>query len=91
MNQIIASVFFKKHGSYNLFHIIFPTIFQLFPSLGGYMLKNTEDIIFLKISFPIIPMGAIRYSCTIRLVPTYILPAKGIRLLGKIQPDNFAT
>jgi len=55
------------------------------------MLKNTEDIIFLKISFPIIPMGAIRYSCTIRLVPTYILPAKGIRLLGKIQPDNFAT
>jgi len=36
------------------------------------MLKNTEDIIFLKISFPIIPMGAIRYSCTIRLVPTYV-------------------
>jgi len=24
--------------------------------------------------FPIVPMGAIRYSCPIRLVPTYILP-----------------
>jgi len=36
-------------------------------------------------------MGAIRYSCAIRLVPTYILPAKDIRLLGKFQPDSFKT
>jgi len=36
-------------------------------------------------------MGAIRYSCPIRLVPTYILPAKYIRLLGKFQPDSFKT
>jgi len=53
------------------------------------MLKNTKDIIFLHIFFPIIPMGAISYSCPIRLVPTYILPAKDIRLLGKFQPDSF--
>jgi len=36
-------------------------------------------------------MGAIRYSCPIRLVPTYILPAKEIRLLGKFQPDSLKT
>jgi len=36
-------------------------------------------------------MGSIRYSCPIRLVPTYILPAKEIRLLGKFQPDSFKT
>jgi len=36
-------------------------------------------------------MGAIRYSGPIRLVPTYILPAKEISLLGKIQPDSFKT
>jgi len=30
-------------------------------------------------------MGAKRYSCQIRLVPTYILPAKEIRLLGIID------
>jgi len=36
-------------------------------------------------------MEAIRYSCPIRLVPTYILPAKDIRLLGKFQPDSFKT
>jgi len=36
-------------------------------------------------------MGAIRYSCPIRLVPTFILPAKDIRLLGKFQPDSFKT
>jgi len=36
-------------------------------------------------------MGAIRHSCPIRLVPTYILPAKDIRLLGKFQPDSFKT
>jgi len=36
-------------------------------------------------------MGATRYSCPIRLVPTYILPAKEIRLLGKFQPVSFKT
>jgi len=36
-------------------------------------------------------MGAMRYSCPIRLVPTYILPAKERRLLGKFQPDSFKT
>jgi len=36
-------------------------------------------------------MGAIRYSCLIRLVTTYILRAKEIRLLGKFQPDSFKT
>jgi len=36
-------------------------------------------------------MGAIRYSCPIRLVPTYILPAKDLRLLDKFQPDSFKT
>jgi len=50
------------------------------------MLKNTKNII---IFFPIIPMGAIRYSGPIRLVPSYILPAKEIQLLGKSQPDCF--
>jgi len=34
-------------------------------------------------------MGAIRYSCLIRLVTTYILFAKERRLLGKFQPDSF--
>jgi len=34
-------------------------------------------------------MGAIRYSSPIRPVPTYILPANEIRLLGKFQPDSF--
>jgi len=60
---------------------------MLFPSLGGYMLKNTKDIILI----PIIPMGAIRYSCPIRLVPTDILPAEERRLLGKYQPDSLKT
>jgi len=36
-------------------------------------------------------MGAIRYSCPIRLVPTYILPVRDIRHLGKFQPDSFKT
>jgi len=36
-------------------------------------------------------MEAIRNSCPIRLVPTYILPAKERRLLGKFQPDSFKT
>jgi len=36
-------------------------------------------------------MGAIRCSCPIRLVSTYILPAKDIRLLGKFQPDSLKT
>jgi len=54
------------------------------------MLKNTTDIIFLHF-FPIIALGAIRYGCPIRLVPTYIQPEKDIRLLGKFQPDSFKT
>jgi len=36
-------------------------------------------------------MGAIRYSCPIRLVPTCILPTKDTGLLGKFQPDSFKT
>jgi len=62
----------------------------LFPSVGGYILKNTKDNI-KKIFVPIIPMGAIRYCCPIQLFPTYILPAKERRLLGKFQPDSFIT
>jgi len=54
------------------------------------MLKITKNIIFL-IFFPFIPMGALRYRCLVRLVPTYILPPKYIRLLGKFQPDSFKT
>jgi len=54
------------------------------------MLKNSKDIVF-KIFFPTIPVGAVRCSCPIRLVPTYILPAKERRLLGKFQPDSFKT
>jgi len=41
--------------------------------------------------FSINPMEAIRYSCPIRLVPTYLLPAKERRLLGKFQPASFKT
>jgi len=36
-------------------------------------------------------MGAIRYRCPIRLVPTYIIPAKEIRFFWKFQPDSFKT
>jgi len=36
-------------------------------------------------------MGALRYSCPIRLDPTYIQPAKERRLLGKFQPNSFKT
>jgi len=36
-------------------------------------------------------MEVIEYSCQIRLVQTYILPAKEIRLLGRFQPDSFKT
>jgi len=36
-------------------------------------------------------MGAIRYSGPIQLVPTFILPAKEIRLWEKFQPDSFKT
>jgi len=46
---------------------------------------------FLKFFLPIIRMGAIRCSWPIRLVPTYILPAKDIRLLEKFQPDSLKT
>jgi len=64
---------------------------MLFPSVGVYMLRNTKEIVFLIFLYPIILVGAIRYSCPIRLVPTYILPAKERRLLGKFQPDSFKT
>jgi len=60
---------------------------MLFPGVGRYILRNTKDILF----FPIIPLGAIIYSFPVRLVPTYILPAKDIRLLKKFQPDCFKT
>jgi len=33
-------------------------------------------------------MGAIRYSCPIRLAPNYILPAKERRLFEKFHPDR---
>jgi len=69
---------------------------MLFPSVGGYMLKNViskrrrlyvkkHQRYNKKKMFPNIPMGAIKCSCPIRLDPTYILPAKEIRLLGKFQ------
>jgi len=75
---------------------------MLFPSVGGYMLnfiskrrrlyvKSHRRYNFFKFVFPIIRMGAIRYSCPVRLVSTYILPAKDIRLWGKFQPDSFKT
>jgi len=63
---------------------------MLFPNIGVYILRNTKNIIKKK-SFLIILMEAIRYSFPIRLVPTYILPAKERRLLGKFQPDSFKT
>jgi len=49
----------------------------------GYMLKNTKDINLKNFPLTIIPIGAIRYSSPIRLVPTYILFAKDIRLLRR--------
>jgi len=36
-------------------------------------------------------MGAIRCSCPIRLVPTFIISEKEIRLKGKFQPVSFKT
>jgi len=54
------------------------------------MLETPKIYIFL-VFFPTINIGAIIYSCPIRLVPTYILPAKEIRLLGKFQLDSFKT
>jgi len=39
---------------------------------------------FKKTFFPIVPMGPIRYSCPIRLVPSYLLPAIEKRL-GKVS------
>jgi len=53
-------------------------------------IKNTKDIV-LRIFFPIISMGAIRYSCPIKLVTTYILPATEKRLLRKFPSDSFKT
>jgi len=63
---------------------------MLLPSEGGYMLKHTKDK-FVSIFFPIVLLGAIRYSFPIRVVPTYILPAKERRLLGKFQTVSFKT
>jgi len=53
-------------------------------SRGTKLLRSS----LLKRFFPIIPMGAIRYS---RLAQTYILPAKERRLLGKFQAYCFRT
>jgi len=53
------------------------------------MLKNCIDIIYFTF-FPIIPMGAIRYSGPIQLVPTYIT-CKRNKTFGKFQPDSFKT
>jgi len=36
-------------------------------------------------------MRALRYNCSIRLVPFYILPSKERRGLEKFQPDSFNT
>jgi len=36
-------------------------------------------------------MEAVGYSCLIRLVPTYILPAIEIRLSGWFHTDSFKT
>jgi len=47
------------------------------------MLKNTTEIIKKKNFFLNISMGTIRYSYPLRLVPTYILPAKEIRFFEK--------
>jgi len=55
------------------------------------MLKNTKDINLKNFPLTIIPIGAIRYSSPIQLVPTYILPATEKRLLEKFQPDSFKT
>jgi len=44
------------------------------------MLRNTKEIVFLIFLYPIILVGAIRYSCPIRVLTN-------IRLLGKFQPD----
>jgi len=55
---------------------------MLFLSVEGYMLKNTKYIIFFSF---------FRLFLWELLVPTYILPAKEIKLLGKFQPDNFKT
>jgi len=55
-------------------------LLRLRSSLRVYVQKKkTPKIYFFQICFPIIPMGAIRYSCPIWLVPTYVLPAKEIR------------
>jgi len=39
----------------------------------------------------IIPVGAIGYSCPIRLVPNYIQPVTKPRLLGRFHPYSFQT
>jgi len=51
------------------------------------MLKNTKDIIFLHF-FSDYSYGSYKIQLS---DPTYILPAKDIRFLGKFQPDSFKT
>jgi len=53
--------------------------------------KKHQRYNFKKCLVSIIPVGALRYSLPIRLVPTYILPAEEGRLMGKFQPDSFKT
>jgi len=56
---------------------------MIIPRVKVKLPKNNEVIIFYtsKNSFLMLSMGAIGYSYSIRLVPTYILPAIEIRLL----------
>jgi len=54
------------------------------------MLKNSKEIIFKHFFYRLF-LGTLKYSSPIQLVPTYILPAKDIRLLGKFQCDSFKT
>jgi len=57
---------------------------MIFPSLLKHQRYNF--LIFFSVY-----MGAIRYSCPIRVVPTCILPSKERKLLGKFQPASFKT
>jgi len=36
-------------------------------------------------------LGAIRCICSIRLDPTYIIPAKEVKLFGKFRPESLNT
>jgi len=57
---------------------------MIYPRLEANMSTSTEVIFFLhilKTIFLITFMGAMGYSCPIRFVSTYILPAIEIRLI----------